>query len=229
MSEISLITTTRNRPHLILGAALNVAKQTREPDEWLLYIDDNISEYDGTFDRIRKLCPYVNIQGGEPVGRVKALAEAHRLATFNTYGWYDDDDWMDPNCIEECEKVQRPFVYTQYWSVTSEGRLSRPRCNDLVFHYDKEVQRFKGIPFHFRLYDRELFDDIGGFDLSFEAAIDSDLFGRMAFYHKPYKVEKPLYYYRLHSARMSYHLREEQKRCRARVEKWLLDKYTESV
>lgn len=203
---ITLITTTYNRPHLLLQCALSVACST-VPPTWLIYVDDQFSRYQSTLAIISKLVANVQIIGGNRVGRTTALKIAHSKVKTKWVGWLDDDDWLDHRCIEYCLGANRPFVYTDFYEVSgNKCRVSSRNQHE----YSYQLLLKNNILFHFRLFHNQLYHRCGGIDDSLDTTMDYDLAIRLAQLATPYKINKPLYYYRLHGNRITVKQRERQ-------------------
>ena len=117
--KISLITTTKDRPDLLLECALSISSQTVLPHEWVVYIDDDFSKYEETIEKIKSFIPKeLLVMDCKPNTRsVEALIEAHKLATGTHFALMDDDDWLDCRCIELCSARVSDVIYTDFWEV----------------------------------------------------------------------------------------------------------------
>jgi glycosyltransferase involved in cell wall biosynthesis len=206
---ITIITTTRNRPQMLLECALSVAVQSIQP-KWIIYVDDEMSYYESVLRKVQEIVPQCQIIGGNRVSRVQALDIAHRHCTTEYVGWLDDDDWLDNRCIAMCQSVinthQPRFVYTDYYDVIGKAVLGNR--NREPFSYARFLQQ--NIVHHFRVYEMELYRECGGVNLNLDSAIDYELFLRMLYNVIPYKIDMPLYYYRRHGNRMSVTMSRQQ-------------------
>lgn len=101
------------------------------------------------------------------------------------------------------------LVYTDHL-IIDESNTAAGVGHKATIPYSKENYITDFVTFHFRLFRRELFDQIGGLDESFTAAADYDFCLRMSGITEFAKVEKPLYAYRVHAQSISTSRRLEQ-------------------
>ena len=231
---ISLITTTRERPLFLLEAASSVSEQIVPPDEWIIYIDEDEEGavfYEEVKEIIKKIVPQAKFFGGDgKIGRVRALIKAHELASGDRLAMFDDDDLLSKYCIKEVNKhSDKPFVYTNFIAWEKDGKtIDDPERNKEEFSFDLEENKFHGLPFHLTVYSRELYDEVGGFDPTYEVCMDMDIKVRMSLIEKPFKINKYLYHYRRHRKRISSVKSSLQYRNRNRIKKWYRE-YLESA
>ena len=217
--KISLITTTKDRPDLLLECALSISSQTVLPHEWVVFIDDDFSKYKKTIDKIRTFLPKeLLVMDCKPnTGRVGALIEAHKLATGTHFGLLDDDDWLDCRCIELCSAGVSDVIYTDFWEVRGKNARISP-LNRRPYSYKAMFK--SNIVFHFKLYSRWVYEKVGGYDNSFDTSMDYELSLRMLRHCTPEKINQPLYYYRIHDERISCKRKNRQREnARRAVEK----------
>lgn len=196
--KISLITTTFDRPEYLLYCAKSVAKQSLPCYEWIIFIDDNdFNKYKDVLKTIKVLVPQTVIKGGFHIGRVNALNLAHKEAKGDYCALLDDDDWLHPQCLNECSKFDTDIIYTDFYCVDINNSIVIGARNQVPFNMNKMLKT--NIMFHFRLYKTSLFHSVGGFDTSFKTTMDYEITLRMLSL-KPTitKINLPLYYYRVH-------------------------------
>ncbi len=209
---------------MLLETALSISKQTLQPEQWIVYIDDDLSKYQKSIDLIKKLVPQSKIIGGVAIGRAKALIKCHLEVKTDLVGWVDDDDWLDSQCLEICKKTNSTLCYTQYYLVKNK-KLFFPDINNIEYDFTKLNRLF--LPFHFRLFSLDLYKLVGGINENLNSAIDFELTARMCWEVQPIKINRPLYYYRVHQVRMSTNLRGEQKENANKVKRWVNQKFLE--
>ena len=101
------------------------------------------------------------------------------------------------------------MVYTQYKTADAAGRAHGlgSRCK---IPYSPERLLVDFMTFHFRLVRRGVFDQAGGFDPAFDRAEDYDLCLRISEITEVRRIERPLYYYRVHRGGESVEYQVEQ-------------------
>lgn len=198
---ITLITTTRGRPELLRRCAESIKAQTYPCDKWVIYVDDHLNEYSEVINYIESSLPQAVIVGGVKVGRVRALNLAHEHFTYGYAALLDDDDWLDSECLYECSQHSTDIVYTDFYCVCDKVTHIGHR-NTIPYTWDMMLNL--NIMFHFRMYKLSLYRAVGGFDETFTTTMDYDITLRMLT-HNPTitKINKPLYYYRVHSNSIS--------------------------
>lgn len=200
---ISIVITTYNRDRYLATAIESVLGQTYENLELLIWDD-------GSSDRSVEIAqsyaakdPRVRLIAAPHQGRVAAL-QAAITATRGLYlGWVDSDDWLAPTALSETATVllaqpQVGMVYTDYWDVNDEGELLRygHRCRT---PYSKDRLLLTFMTFHFRLLRRSVFDQVDGLNGSLDFVEDYDLCLRLSEVTQVRRVNRPLYYYRVHA------------------------------
>lgn len=209
---ITLITTTRNRPDYLLNCAQSIYNQSTQPDEWIIYLDDSYSNYKSVLNQIAsQASTRIIIVNRGQIGRVSALHYSHQLVNpLSWVGWVDDDDWLHPDCLTHCLPYlpHHDFIYTDFYEVRGTN-YTIGSLNQTPYSY--ETLLTKNIVFHFRLFKQQLYLDCGGLDLSFDTTMDYELSLRMLKLTSPFKLNLPLYYYRIHRNRISALLSSRQR------------------
>lgn len=160
--------------------------------------------------------------------RVQAFTAAHRghaaalnAATAQTsgqyLGWVDSDDLLAPTALAETMLVLEAhpeigLVYTDY-TVIDEQNRERKYGGRCLIPYSKEKLLESFMTFHFRLFRRRVFVQVGGVDESLECAVDYDLCLKLSEVTEFRHLAKPLYYYRSHTSNVSHQKSEQQNRC----------------
>lgn len=207
--KITLITTTRNRPHYLWECALSVASQINPPYQWLIYVDDDMVNYQEILTKIERIVPQAEVITNGKIGRVNALAYAHQFVRGDYVGWLDDDDWLDHRCLSICADQSADFIYTDFYEVRN-GKAIIGQRNTEPYSYKRLFEN--NIVFHFRLFKQALYEAVGGVDLEFDTTMDYELSLRLLKEVTPLKVNLPLYYYRIHRHRISAILQHRQRK-----------------
>ncbi len=219
--SVSILMCVHNRERFVDAAIKSVLAQTRTDLE-LVLLDD------GSTDGSLAICrahaqrdPRVRLFEGECKGAVRALNAAHTHARGRFIGWVDSDDMLHAEALAHTAAVleSRPdigLVYTDHLIIDEQNHAAG-LGQKATIPYSKEKLLTDFITFHFRLFRRELFDQIGGLDESFTAAADYDYCLRMSEITEFAKVEKPLYAYRVHAESISASRRLEQIEMSARA------------
>ena len=208
---ITLITTTRDRPDLFIDCILSVAKQTYKNFEWLIYIDDDIAKYDRCLWLIQKLIPQAQVFGGVKIGRAKALHVSHLRANGDYIGWLDDDDWLHPDCLQYCSGGKSEIIYTDFFTVKN-GIANISGLNKIPFNKSNFLKN--NCLFHFLIFSKQIYLDSGNYiNCNFDTTMDVELRYRMLSIRpiSPEKIDKSLYFYRLHKNRISINLNRLQR------------------
>jgi glycosyltransferase involved in cell wall biosynthesis len=205
MSIISLACTTYNRSHFLPIMINSLLNQTYK--NWELHlVDDGSSDYTAKYlDFLENLDQRFKIYQISHRGRGAALAIALNYAITSCpkyLGWLDDDDWLDPQCLELCYKflIDNKFydmVYTHYYDVDSYGDFIGlgSRCN---IPYSKDRLLLDFMTFHFRLFTLTSYLGVGGINHFYDNCQDYDFCLRFSENYKIGCLPEPLYYYRNH-------------------------------
>jgi filamentous hemagglutinin family protein len=211
--SISILIAAYNREQYLSAAIESVLAQTYKDFELLIWDDGSTNRsleiaqtYAKQDDRIRVIA--AQHQG---IARARKAAIAHMCGTY--IGWVDSDDLLAPTALEETAAVLRAhpeagWVYTDYLDIDADGQITGygDRCR---IPYSSQRLLVDFMTFHFRLIRREVFEQIGGIDESFEYAYDYDLCLRLAEATPVRRLQKPLYFYRNHPENWSFQSREQ--------------------
>lgn len=210
---ISLITTVRDGAPYLSQAIESVRAQTFADWELVLWDDGSTDE---TAEIARSSAanePRIRVFSGEPLGRRRALIEAHRQARGSYLGWLDADDWLAPEALARSHAaVARSgcdMVYTDHVLVGADGEPRGPSRRSRI-PYSARGLLLDFMTFHFRLFSRQIFERAGGIDPDLEIAIDYDLCLRISELGQIRHLAEPLYFYRLHAQQLSSRHRARQ-------------------
>jgi GT2 family glycosyltransferase len=139
---------------------------------------------------------------------------AIRETAFPYFGCVDSDDLLAPKALAETVPIldanpQVGVVYTNYLLINENGCVGgeSPLCQ---IPYSPQQLLVDPIVFHFRLIRRSDYNSCGGVDPKFASAFDYELCLRLSEVTEIRKINKPLYYYRIHQHNFSRHHRAEQ-------------------
>jgi glycosyltransferase involved in cell wall biosynthesis len=201
--KISIVMPVYNREWYVGTAIESVLNQTISDFELLIWDDGST---DRSFDIARR---YAEL---DP--RVRAIAAPHRgiapsvkaafASTTGTYiGSVDSDDLLAPDALQETAAIldahpEVGMVYTNHRIIDEHGQDVKLGCRcDIPYSRDRMLVDF--MTFHFRLLRRDVYEQVGGIDESFELSEDYDLCLRLSEATSVYHLQKSLYYYRKHS------------------------------
>jgi glycosyltransferase involved in cell wall biosynthesis len=161
-------------------------------------------------------------------GRATALKLAHAKACADYVGWIDSDDVLSPITLERTLSVleSRPevgMVYTDF-RMLDEANMVYGLGRTCELPYSQEALLSDFMTFHFRLLRRSLYEQVGGVDCAFTAAMDYDLCLKLSEITQIHHLCEPLYFYRIHSQRISTERRMEQIECSVRAVKDALER-----
>ena len=156
----------------------------------------------------------IRVVHSQPLGRRRALSEAHAQVKGELIGWLDADDSLAVEALAKTVSELRRdpqigMVYTDHVIVDACGRRGPVgRRSRLPFGPHRLLLDF--MTFHFRLIRREAFERAGGIGADLEIAIDYDLCLRLSEVARIRHLAEPLYFYRHHPTQMSHRARREQ-------------------
>ena len=215
MPQVSLIMTIYNRANYLKEALNSIIAQTY-PHFELICLDDGSTDSSLSIAQnyAQNLGSRFRVISSTHQGRVKALIQAHQNAKGEYLGWIDSDDILAPTALQETVDILERFpniglVYTNYFIIDAASRLLDigSRCK---IPYSKQQLLVDFMLFHFRLIRRSSFEQAGGIDPFFEAAIDYDLCLRLSEVTEVYHLPRSLYYYRVHADSISQGQKQKQ-------------------
>ncbi|MCC3416491.1 MAG: sulfotransferase [Microcoleus sp. PH2017_29_MFU_D_A] len=226
MTHVSIVMTVYNR-ECYLGAAIESILAQTYPNFELIIWDDGSTDNSLNIARsYAKLDSRITALAAEHRGVSYSLMGAIRQSAFPYFGCVDSDDLLAPKALTETVPIldanpQVGVVYTNYLTidendcVSGEGELCK-------IPYSPEQLLVDPIVFHFRLIRRSAYNICGGVDPNFASAFDYELCLRLSEVTEIRKLDKPLYYYRIHRHNFSRQHRVEQiLLCRTAVEQAL--------
>ena len=214
MTPISIVMTVYNRERYLKAAIESVLSQTYPHFELLIWDDGSTDNSLNIARNYAKLDPRIKVLAAEHRGSGYSLMAAIRETAFPYFGCVDSDDLLAPKALAETVPIldanpQVGVVYTNYLlidekdCVGGEGHLCQ-------IPYSPEQLLVDPIVFHFRLIRRSAYNSCGGVDPKFASAVDYELCLRLSEVTEIRKINKPLYYYRIHQQNISRQHRVEQ-------------------
>jgi glycosyltransferase involved in cell wall biosynthesis len=205
--KVSLIMTVYNREQYLEEALVSVLSQTYPQYELILWDDGSTDRSGEIAAHFATQDPRIKYFQAKHQGRNASLRAVHQQADGIYLGWIDSDDRLTPATLAATvafldNEPEVGMVYTDHQTIDAQGNLQGygHRCR---IPYSKDRLLVDFMTFHFRLMRREWFEQAGGINPSFEAAIDFDLCLRLAEITAIKHLQVPLYEYRVHPQRMS--------------------------
>lgn len=200
--RVTIVIPVYNRQSYLTFAVESVLRQTYT--DWELIISDDGST-DGTLDLAHNFALHdsrIKVLTAEHKGAVHALIAGFDAAQGEYIGQLDSDDLLEPEAVELTVKAldEHPkwgMVYTNYRDIDEQGQLTRVgwRCS---IPYGKHTLLTAFMTFHFRLIRKLIYQEVGGFDLSFDRIEDYELCLRLSEITEVGKIDQFLYQYRHH-------------------------------
>lgn len=214
-AKVSLLTTVYNRQDYVIYALKSALAQSEINIEIIVW--DDGSE-DNTINLVNKLAredKRIKVYSSNHLGRAIALKKAHEQAEGEYFGWLDSDDILAADAVSKTADFldSHPdigVVYTNHSYIDFKGLLKGlgRRC---LIPYSKQRLLIDFMTYHFRLMRRSVYQEVGGVDERFNrAACDYDLCLKLSEITDFAKIEQVLYFYRIHSNRISVKRRSEQ-------------------
>jgi len=180
--RITVVTTSYNRCRFI-GETLESVLNQGYPNLEQIVIDGGST--DGTVDVIRRHAHRLAYWVSEPDrGETHALIKGFSKATGDILAVLDSDDLHEPWTLREVAHffLRNPdanVVYGDASWIDAEGRVIRHK-KEHAFHRFIWTYDHNFIPTPAIFWRRELYERVGGFNPSFECAMDADLWVRFA-------------------------------------------------
>lgn len=226
MTRASIIMTVYNRAGTLPEAVESVLTQTTSDFDLILWDDGSSDGSVAVAERYAERDSRVRVFTAPHTGRAPALIAAINSSDAPFFGILDSDDRLAPGALAATMQAMQSdpdiaIVYTDHRIIDAQGRdLGKgARC---AIPYSPERVLLNQMVFHFRLYRREIYDEVGGFDPCFECAQDYDLVLRMSEAGDIRHIAEILYDYRVHNDSISVaRYRDQIEYSRRAVEKTL--------
>lgn len=202
---ISVVMPCFNAQDYLREAVDSVLSQTYGQVE-LIVVDDGSTDQSQNIlksygDRIRVISQ-AN-QGPYPARNLGVNASRGELLAF-----LDADDWWSPDCLEKLHAAlaahpQAAVAYCGWQNIGKDGGRSDPYVPPDYELEDKAGRFLRAAspwPIHAALVRRQVFDEVGGFDLDLHSCMDYDLWLRIAVARPIVLVPEVMAFYRHHAS-----------------------------
>lgn len=216
--KISIFTPTHN-PRFIKDAYLSIKNQTYINWEWVLLINNDIKK-DDLLEDIQN-DPQVNIVSYE---KVKGVGQAKKLCCEHATGdillELDHDDILGEFALQELVNAynQNPnavFIYSNFVQINEDNTPNKDKFSEA---YGWQYRELEGgynefvcfdphphnvaylwyAPNHLRSFTKKAYDLAGGYNEDQVICDDADLMCRLYLQGEFVKIDKPLYFQRIH-------------------------------
>lgn len=161
----------------------------------LQYIVIDGGSTDGTSAILERYAPYLAYVVSEPDnGQTHALIKGFSRAEGDILAWLNSDDLYEPGVLHEVAEYfmahpEARFVYGDATLIDRAGNLIR-RKKEIPYHSYIWLHDYNYIPQPSAFWRRDLYEEVGGLDQSFDLAMDADLWDRFAQVTKPHHVRR---------------------------------------
>lgn len=211
---VSVLIRTCGRPHVLRAALNSILEQTYRNLEVVIVEDgDNVSEE--MLRRDYAKLPYLYEATGQKVGRCEVGNRAMELANGKYLNFLDDDDAFFPEHIERLvdaiEHTTERAVYSiaeEHQIIPDEKEYTRSVVKHKMIRYKQPFNRLllytmNYIPIQSILFEKTLYEELGGLDETLDTLEDWDLWVRYSTvtdfhfvdqitscYHTPYQRKR---------------------------------------
>lgn len=190
--RITVVTPSYNQARF-LEASLRSVHEQGYPNLEHIVIDGGST--DGSVEVIRKYADRLAYWVSEAdKGQTDALIKGFLRASGDILAWLNSDDLYEPRTLWEVAEffVRNPqvqFVYGDALWIDTGGRVLRAK-KEIPFHRFIWLHDYNYIPQPSAFWRRGLYEAAGGLDLSFDLAMDADLWIRFADRTEPVHVRR---------------------------------------
>ncbi|WP_052754404.1 glycosyltransferase family 2 protein [Calothrix sp. 336/3] len=183
LPKITVVTPCYNHAPFIEATIQSVLNQGYPNLEYII-IDGGST--DGSLEIIQKYAEQLAYIGIEPnTGQTYKLIQGFAKATGDIFCSVNSDDLFEPGTFHQVadffqQNPQARVVYGDYSWIDVQGKLIKrkkelPFFNRFIYMYDIVY-----IPQPSTFWRRDLYEEVGGFDIQFDLAMDADLWIRFA-------------------------------------------------
>lgn len=209
--RISIVTPSFNQGEFIEETLRSVRSQGHSDVEHIVIDGGSTDDTLSILERHKSTLAYV--QSRPDGGQTDALIQGFARATGDVLAWLNSDDLYEPDTLADVVDHFRNhpddrFIYGDATWVDRDGSVLR-RKREMGFNRFIWLRTHNYVPQPSAFWRRDLYEEVGGLDPSFDLAMDSDLWIRFADRATPRHVP------RLWSRMRSY---PEQKNVRLRAQ-----------
>ena len=189
--RISVVTPSFNQAEF-LEATLRSVLDQRYPNLEFIVMDGGSS--DGSAALIERYASQLAYSQSRPDGgQTDALIQGFARATGDIFCWLNSDDLFEPGTLAEVADhfVHHPdrFVYGDATWIDRDGAFLK-RKREIPFYRWIWLRTYNYIPQPSAFWSRDLYEEVGGLDASFDLAMDADLFARFSERTRPRHVRR---------------------------------------
>jgi len=203
---VSVLVRTCNRPQVLRTALNSIQKQTYSNIE-VVIVEDGSNQSEEMLRSEYKQLNYIYEATGEKQGRSKVGNRAMQLATGKYLNFLDDDDAFFPDHIEilvnEIKHRKERAVYSiaeEHQIIVDQKDYGASKVKKCIVRYKQPFNRvllytMNYIPIQSIMFEKSLYEELGGFDTEIETLEDWDLWVRYSTITDLYFIEKITSYY----------------------------------
>ena len=206
-SLVSLVMTVYNRQDYLSLALESILLQTYPHWQLIIWDDGSTDSSPEIAALYARLDPRIHFIAAPHAGQTNSLCAAMMTIDREYFGWIDSDDLLAPSALAATVGIldaspQIGMVYTDHTLIDDRGKDLGlgARCQ---IPYSKERLLIDFMTFHFRPIRREVYDRVGGIDVSVPHVQDYDLCLKISEVTEIYHLPQSLYYYRVHPTMIS--------------------------
>jgi glycosyltransferase involved in cell wall biosynthesis len=224
--RVSIVTPSLNQGAYLSDAIDSVLSQDYPEIEYIVLDGGSTDGSEAVLRRYEDRLAHLRI--GPDSGQTGALIEGFARATGDIAGWLNADDVLEPTAIREAVDTfdadpRRRFVFGDSAWIDAAGRTLQPK-REMPFHRWIWLRTYNYIPQPSAFWRRDLYDEVGGLDTSFDLAMDSDLFARFAERTNPVHVPRSWSRMRRHPEQKNLRLRAQSDREDERIRRRYLSR-----
>ena len=180
--KISIVTPSYNQAEFLEATLQSVLGQDHPSVEYVVM--DGGSD-DGSQAILERYAPQLEyVQSRPDKGQTDALIEGFGRVTGHVMAWLNSDDVYEPGVLSEVaryfeEHPEDRFVFGDATWIDRDGIALR-RKREMPFNRFVWLRTYNYIPQPSAFWRRDLYEEVGGLDPSFDLAMDTDLFARFA-------------------------------------------------